>query len=152
MPSARRATGSVEQFEAVGQAFGDLRHGEDLRFGGGELNGQRDALEALHDLSQGPGRRTLYGLGGGDACALKKELHGLGFPQCLKGQPFAGRGNTEGWDGIGDLARNTEELTAGGDKLHRSRPANDGGHEFGTGFSQMLAGVEDEQRDPTLEI
>ena len=52
----------------------------------------------------------------------------------------------EGWDWDDVLTRHRQRLTAGGDRTHARRCADDVRKQHGGGFEQMLAIVHDEQK------
>ncbi len=110
--------------ELVAHGLGAL----EADLGGGEFEGQRDALQAYADL---PG-----GSGGGEVLPGGAAEQGQGVRS-------GGRQRVEG-DRL--LARDAEGAAAGGEDGESGGGGEEFGDEPGAGLGQVLAGVQDEQQ------
>ena len=137
--------GVVEQVEALPQPLGERGRADGARASCGQLDGQREAVDAPHDL--GDGRRVLRverEVGVRSGGTLDEHPHG-GHVRQLARRRRAGR-HRERLDPTHVLARQPEHLPAR--RQHRQVGA-DREHalgEAGDGDADVLAVVEDEQR------
>ena len=141
-----------EQREAVAEPGGDLLGGQHGHPGGGQLDGQRDAVQRaadgrhrhrvpLGDREAGPGRGR----------PVREQLHRLearqfrGVPRRVRGRHVQRRDLTHGF------LRDAQRLLAGGHdpqlRAGRQQPLAEGG----AGVHQMLAIVEHDQCLPRLQ-
>lgn len=152
------AAAAGEEAEAVVEALLELADGEAADAGGGELDGEGDAVEAAADL-QG-GREVLLvhlEAGEGRLGALGEEVHGLVALQHgrriggLLDERGRGREGERG-DAQWGLAGDADGLAAGGEHAHVGAAAEELLGELGAGLHDVLAVVEEKQEALGAEI
>ncbi|GAA3070458.1 hypothetical protein GCM10010485_05020 [Streptosporangium carneum] len=131
MPGVGGTAPAGQQPEGVVEAFGYLPRRQHDGSGGGELDGQRKAVETTADLLD---RRP--GLGG----------RGPSPRGGLLGEQAGGLRQRQGREAAGHLAGNAEGLPARGEHSERGVGVEQRGNDQGALVGEALAGVEDEQR------
>ena len=152
VPGHSSADPSGEQPEALIQSPGQVLGAEDPDAGGGELEGQGDAVEAPADLGDGGGvglARTEAGLG--PSCPLAEEGHGVRARQILHAGRLGG-GEGEGGHPPGHLARQPQDLPAGGQDGDAWAAGQQHVNQFGGRLDDVLAVVADDEGPLGLEV
>jgi hypothetical protein len=158
-PVAAGEQAAGEQAEAVLQAAAQLLEGERAQLHGGQLDGQRDTVQAPAQLDY------LVPVGGGDGEArhgrrgpLAEQFHRVPAPSPAGTTPV---GITPAGFRLGDrqrryraavLARHVHRLPAGGQHGYLGRVAQYQADQRGAGADQVLAGVEDEQQLTVAQV
>ena len=151
------AAAGGEKVKAVVEPLDDLLEGEDADAGGGELDGERDAVEPPADLRDEVD--VVVGERKGGACdggAFDEEAHGFKLGEALEGvraggdlAPVIGQGERR--ERPCGLAGDAERLAAAGEDAQVGRGAEEGLGEAGAGGDDVLAVVEDEQEMAAAE-
>lgn len=134
LAGADGAAAGGEQAEAVVQPVRDLAWGEHAEPGGGEFDGEREAVEAQTDLGAGRGGLVVgvdaeAGPGGGAPVGEQPQRDGLG----------------QRLDGPQQLPRYAEGFAAGGQHRQLRAALQQFRDEAGGGLDDVLAVVEDQQ-------
>ncbi len=148
----RGPVAACQQTEAVRQALGDLLHRKRAQARRGELDRQRNAVQAPTDFGHGRGIPV------GDAKgrlrrdrALDEQVHRFELHQGLGGDCPAVIGDRERRHRIVRLARDVQRLAAGRQDLQTRARLQHLLRELGAGVDQVFAIVEDEQQSPVLD-
>jgi hypothetical protein len=127
-----------EQAEPVVEAVGDLLGREGAQAGGGQLDGERLAVEAAADLGDGgPGGGVEREAGPHGGGPVDEELDGVGFGERV--------------DGVQHLARHPQRLAAGGEHPQAGARGEQGLGQRGDVGDEVLAVVEHEDRVAAVE-
>ena len=152
LPRRRGPVAGTQQREAVAQPGGDLLGGQHAHPGGGQLDGQRHAVQGaadvrhrhrvpLRDREAGPGRRR----------PVREQLGRLEAGQ-LRSVPGSVRGrHGERRDLPHGFLRDPQRLLAGGHDAQFRAARQQALAERGARVNQMLAVVEHDQRLPGLQ-
>ena len=138
--SARLVYRSVEP---VLQVIGELLHRQGLQPSGGQLDGERDAVQPPADPGHGRQVRLAH---------LQARHRGLGpveeEPERVvrARRPDPRLGHLERLDEQQRLLRQFEGLTGGHDDPHAGGRGQDAGDEAAAGVQEVLAGVEEQQQ------
>ena len=128
-----RAVAAGEEAELVAETVEDLAGGEHVHARGGQLDGQRDAVEAPADvLDDSAVRVARVELPVPRAGPVDEQLHALS--------------RHHGRDAEHDLAGNAERLLAGGHHLQAAAGLQQEGDELRARGQDVLAVVEDQQQ------
>ena len=135
-----------EELEAVVQTLGDRFDRQRAHASGGELQRERNAVEAPADLDQrvrvlrGHGEPRLHGLG-----AIDEQPHGLELQQGVGGQGRARVGNGQRLDRVRDLAGHVEVLAARREQPDPGARLEKLFGQVGARVHEVLAVVEDDE-------
>jgi hypothetical protein len=141
-----------EEAELVVEAAGDLVGGEEANLGGGELDGEGDAVEAPGDLGDGGGVVGGDGEGWVDGLsAVEEEADGLELGELVGRREVVGVGKGEGGDAEGDFAGDAEGLAGGSEDVEVRAGEEEGVGEASGGVDEVFAVVEDEEEVFSLE-
>ena len=148
MPRYRATAGIGEEPEALIQPLRHLLGAQYSEPGGGQLQGQRDAVESAADL--GDGRRIGVAqseAGLGRPGALTEERHRVGCGQVVGACGVCG-GKGQRWEREDHFAGQAERLAAGGEDRDLGAPAQQEMGETGRCLHEVLAIVDDEEKPP----
>lgn len=139
MAAERGAAAAAEDLEAAVEAGDQLGEGDRAQADGGQLQGERDAVEAVREgegaLAVCGGQGGAAGHGGG---ALHEQLDGV----------VAGQRR----DRYAVLAGHVQRLPAGGEDAQPRRLAQQDVAEHRAGVDEVLAGVQDYQQPPLPQM
>jgi hypothetical protein len=142
-----RPPSSGQEYESVGQPIEDLFGGEDSRPYGGELDGQRQAVEAPAQPDHG--RLVRAGQHERPRCGdrtLGEQQNGFVLPELGEWFSAVGRRKPQWRHGDNVFPRHLERLPGRVHDSHTGRSAKDLGHQMGDGIEHVLTVVEDQQQ------
>ena len=149
-----RAGAAGEEPEAVVELGGDALGGQLPAAGGGQLDGERDAVEAVADLGDGGGVGVADGeRRSGPAGPLDEQGDGVVLRQRRDVDGVA-RGSGSAATGTRQVISpgHAEGLAAGGQHRRGRIGRQQSGDELGAGGDEVLAVVQDEQRRLVAEL
>jgi hypothetical protein len=141
-----RATAARQESEAIIQPLHQLLDGDRPDLGGRQLDRERDAVQVPADLLDGRGILLGQGKAGeGGGRPLYEECHRLCLSQLLNRHSLTivpCRGQGERGHAIGDLARQSQWLTARGQHVHPGTASQEDIAQGGARLDQVLAVVQ----------
>jgi hypothetical protein len=141
----RRAPAPGQEPEALVEQAGDLGRAESGHPGGGQLDGQRDAVQPPADFRhRRQGQRVEPEVAVHRGGPLREQPHRI-RPHGLLNVGSGPRGG-QGPDSQHLLPADPQRLAAGGQDSHRRAVAQDVGHELADGVEDMLAVVQNQQQ------
>ena len=142
-----------QQRKSPVQPFHDLRERQSAQPGGGELDGQRDAIEPVAQLHHGIGVLLCHSeIGIDGAGAIDQQAHRLVLVDPLRRQRVVHRRGRQRRNGAGVFAGDAERLPAGGQNPQSRGFGEHRVDQVGDRRQQVFAVVQHDQQLPLAQV